>query len=475
MISTVYSADILDGSTLIKKEEKVPDVPSFSMKYNGDMLECFPNRLIRKKTHKNTIEYRCVKKYIAASSTADMEISGDEQRGRDETKRLRQDVEDRMKTGRVTTVEISEGDARRPWMASYVAKRKLENRFYAKYIKWMLPAKFYISLRPQLAGLAGSPEETKLHDGGSRAGFFYYYRFDNDIDLTLQYEGKIDWTNGGRFINLSDTSNTLRRLSYLSLDYKKQTLLLGKYWSAYYDIAGWTDHFMAYGAQASGAFNSSSDGSGSGTGRADEMLQAHSVVGDFHTTLQYQKRHNGQFGMDTDYLYGVAASTIYKGWSDYGFQFGLSAAYARFVEITPLLSSLGITGSDQSYIAGFSYRKKKFLVNAVLSYSKNHMNDDQGIYFDGVGAELYAHYDFTDSIRFAGGFNWLNPRESEYQSEYQSEYSVKKGIFSLQYTFGKKTFDDLFYLEVALPHGRSANGESYKTSTAFGMRYRLDF
>lgn len=105
---------------------------------------------------------------------------------------------------------------------------------------------------------------------------------------------------------------------------------------------------MAYGAQASGAFNSSSDGSGSGTGRADEMLQAHSVVGDFHTTLQYQKRHNGQFGMDTDYLYGVAASTIYKGWSDYGFQFGLSAAYARFVEITPLLSSLGITGSDRS-------------------------------------------------------------------------------------------------------------------------------
>jgi len=461
----------MDGSLLLKKEEKIPDVPTFTVKYNGDTLECFPNRLIRKKTRKDMIEYRCIKKYIAASSSADTEISGNEQRGRDETKRLRQDVEDRKKTGRITTVEIQKSDAYRPWIASYVAKRKLEDRFYAKYINWMLPARFYISLRPQIAGLAGDPGGTKVRDGGSRAGFFYYYRFENDVDLTLQYEGKIDWTGGGKFINLSDKSNTQRRLSYLSLDYKEQTLLLGKYWSAYYDIAGWTDHFMAYGAQTSGAFNSGSDGSGSGTGRPDEMLQAHSVIGDFHSTLQYQTKHNGQFGMDADYQYGVAASTIYKGWKEYGVNLGISAAYARFVEITPLLSSLGITGSDQSYIAGFSYQKKKFVINGVFSYSKNHMNDDQGIYFDGVGAELYLHYDFTDSIRFAGGFNWLKPRESDYQGE----YTIKKGILSLQYTFGKKTFDDLFYLEVALPHGRSASGEAYGTSVAFGMRYRLDF
>jgi len=97
------------------------------------------------------------------------------------------------------------------------------------------------------------------------------------------------------------------------------------------------------------------------------------------------------------------------------------------------------------------------------------MNDDQGIYFDGVGAEIYARYDVTNQIRTVAGINWLHPTGG-----YDGEYEIKKGILSLQYTFGKRTFDDIVYLEVALPHGSSASGEHYNTSIAIGLRYLIN-
>jgi hypothetical protein len=48
---------------------------------------------------------------------------------------------------------------------------------------------------------------------------------------------------------------------------------------------------------------------------------------------------------------------------------------------------------------------------------------------------------------------------------------MKKSIFSLQYTFGRKTFDDLIYAEVSIPKGYLANGDAMKPSVAIGLRY----
>ena len=149
---------------------------------------------------------------------------------------------------------------------------------------------------------------------------------------------------------------------------------------------------------------------------------------------------------------------------------GAAFDYAAFDEITPLMERLGIRGNEENYIAGATYRKEQYSFNATLNYSKNHMNDDQGIYFDALGAELYLHYDFTKNIRLAGGGNWMIPKDDDYEGQ----YSVRKGILSLQYTFGEATFDDLIYLEVAFPKGHFANGESRKTTVAIGLRYLFD-
>ena len=471
LFHTVLQAENLDAVLPLQKQEPIPDFPSFTTKYDGHTLECFPKRVIEKKTRKHLIEYLCVKKHIQAVDRTEREVDSQEQRGRDETKRLRQDVEDKVKTGGVIKVEIPQEDAKHPWIASYVAKRKLENWYLGQYIRWLFPAKFYISLRPQIAGGTHTGVKTELRDAGSRAGFFYYYRFDSGFDLTFQYEGTIDWDKNGKFINLSDQSNTARRLSYLSLDYEGYSLLVGKYWSAYYDIAGLTDYFMAFGAQGSGAFNNAGDGSASGTGRTDSMLQLHARLGDFENTLQYQNAHSGQKGMDRDYRYAAAASTFYKGWVEaYGIAAGVSFAYAKFDEVSPYMRSLGIDGDDQSYIVGGKYEKEKFFVSGVFSYTKNHMNDERGIYFDALGAEFYTHYDYSETIRFAGGINLLVPHDKRYHGK----FTVKNLILSGQYTFGKKTFDDLVYIEVTVPAGKLSNGTTMGTSVAIGLRYLID-
>lgn len=224
---------------------------------------------------------------------------------------------------------------------------------------------------------------------------------------------------------------------------------------------------MAYGAQAGGAFNSGTDGSLSGTGRAYRMLQARTDKETYEGTVQVQLKHSALQNFNTDYSYAAAGSFIYKGWE--AIKAGVSVDYGKFEEITSEMQSVGIDGNDFSSIAGVTYKRNKYSVNTVFSYTKNHMSDDEGTYFDGIGAELYMRYDIDESFRLAGGGNWLLPRDDDYEGQ----YSIKDIIFSLQYTFGEKTFDDLVYLEVSLPDGKLANGDSRDVSVAIGLRYLI--
>ena len=470
IVMPVYAQmNVVESTTT--KDEKIPDVPIFNFSYKGERLRCYPSSLVETKSKKKMIEFVCVQRNLAERLISENDdISSEEDRGRKETKRFQQVIKDKKDTGVIYHVKIPAGDARYPGLAAREAKQVLATNYYfGKYLRWFLPAKFYMSLRPQYVDMIGGGDVKHYRNAGSRAGFFYYYGFDNGMNLTLQYEGILDKKSKGKFINLSEQSNSNRRLSYISLEYDGFTLLGGKYWSAYYDIAGMTDYFMAYGAQASGAYNNSSDGSTSGTGRADRMFQIHFSINDFESTLQYQFGHNSLEGLDSEFRYNIGGSLIYEGWKEAGWTAGAAFAYAKYDEITPLMYQMGIKGDDQSYIVGLSFKKDHFLVNSNFSYTKNHMNDDQGIYFTDVGMEIYARYDFTNQIRTVAGVNWLYPI-----GDYEGKFEIKKGILSLQYTFGKRTFDDVVYVEVALPYGSSALGVRAHTSIAVGLRYFID-
>ncbi len=453
-------------SLLSDKEEKVPDVPTFSLNFKGEALTCYPIQYNDKHFYERQIEYRCIRKDIKLADTETSEaLSDGEATGREETKRMQEEIKSKQNVGSIYTVKIPERYARTPWRASRFAERELRSGFFQRYLSWLLPAKFYLSARPQYAG-TNDGQDMKFRDGGSRGGFFYYYVFGDDYELTFQQESKINWSDISSLVNASSNSDSTRRLQYISLAKGDISFLAGKYWSPYYDIAGITDRFMAYGSESSGAYNASGDGGASGTGRSNRALQVRIGGGDnFSARVQYQPTHHPNDGVNSDYSYGLAGNIIYKGWPN--IIAGASIAYGKFDKIVAEMRDIGINGNDLSYIAGISYRWKDLSANGVLSYSKNHMNDDQGIYFDGIGAELYLRYDFTQSIRFACGGNWLKPRDSSYHGQ----YNMKKSIFSLQYTFGRKTFDDLVYIEVSTPKGHLANGDTMSPSVAIGLRY----
>ena len=441
----------------------IPDVPEFSVTYEGEVLLCSPVELIKKKTLKNHVKYQCQRKYSDQKSHQNQE----EAHGHEETQRLKKDLKNKIDQGTVYSVEIPLYAAHRPERAQILAEQQLKDNPYGKYLRMILPAKLYISLRPQLAN-SGDDGQMELRNAGSRGGFFYYHQFSNDMEMMFQYEAKIDLEDDISFINTSEASQSNRRLGYFALKSGDNTLIMGKYWSAYYDIASFTDRYMAYGAQSSGAFNSGTDGSFSGTGRAYKMLQARTSKETYDGTIQVQLRHDTLSDLNTSYNYTVAGSFIYSGWED--IKAGVSIDYAKLDHISSDMRNIGIDGNEFSSIAGLSYKKEKYAVNAVLSYTKNHMSDDNGTYFDGVGAELYMSYDIDESFRLAGGGNWLIPRDKNYEGE----FSIKDIILSVQYTFGQKIFDDLVYLEVSFPNGKLADGENRDVSVAVGLRYLLD-
>ncbi len=437
----------------------IPDVPEFSITFQGKLLLCSPNGFIKTKTHKELVTYECQNEYTPDK----IEKKQHTEPGMAETQQLKKDVQNKIAKGTIYSVEIPLYDAKNPRIAKITAARQLNNKPYGKYLRMLLPAKVYVSIRPQLAN-SGNDGAIELRDGGSRGGFFYYHQFNNDLELMFQYEAGIDWDKDTPFINASNAANTNRRLSYFALKYIDYSLILGKYWSVYYDIAAFTDQYMAFGAQASGAFSVGP----SGTSRADNMIQVRTKQDTYDATLQVQLKHSALRSWDVDYSYTMAGSLSYKGWED--IKLGASVSYGKFDEITSEMLASGIDGDDWSSIIGLTYKKNKFSGNVVLSYMKNHTIDDQGIYFEGTGAELYMRYDIDESFRVAGGGNWLFPRNNDYKGE----YSIKNVILSLQYTFGEKSFDDLVYIEVSLPNGKLANGDSKDTRIAIGLRYLLD-
>lgn len=438
----------------------IPDVPKFSITYQNEDLVCSPTGLIKTKTRKDLVTYECQKEFL------DVKIKKmrDAEHGVAETKRLRQSVKNKVAQGSKYLVEIPLYDTDSPRKARIIAEQQLKNRPHGKYLRMLLPAKLYMSIRPQFTN-SGEDGNIELVDGGSRAGFFYYYQFRNDLEMILQYEAGLDWDSDTPFINARDISNSNHRLGYVALKYIDYSLIVGKYWSAYYDVAAFTDQFMTFGGQTSGAFSSSA----SGTGRADKMIQIRTKQETYDATLQVQLKHDTLRDWNTDYSYTVAGSVVYKKWEH--IKLGASLAYGKFDEKTPEMESAGIDGDDWSSIVGFTYRKDHFSGHAVLSYTKNHMSDDQNIYFDSVGAELYMRYDIDESFRVAGGGNWLLPKDDDYEGD----FSIKNVILSLQYTFGEKTFDDLVYMELSLPQGKLANGDSKDARIAIGLRYLLNY
>ncbi len=136
-----------EDKNLLSANSLIPDVPQFTITYQGEALVCSPTGLIKTKTHKDLVTYECQKVYTDVMSQKIQDVEP----GVSETKRLRKDVQNKIAQGTKYSVEIPLYDADRPTKARIMAERQLNNRPYGKYLRMLLPAKLYLSIRPQLA------------------------------------------------------------------------------------------------------------------------------------------------------------------------------------------------------------------------------------------------------------------------------------------------------------------------------------
>ena len=90
--------------------------------------------------------------------------------------------------------------------------------------------------------------------------------------------------------------------------------------------------------------------------------------------------------------------------------------------------------------------------------------DDQGVYFNGRGVELYSQYDVGPKWSFGGGFNYLWSAGG-----HPGEYRRLNGLGSVTFHFNQ-TLD--VNAEIKIEGSRATDGSSLRHSVlAWGVNY----
>ncbi|MDM9630093.1 porin [Robiginitalea aurantiaca] len=277
----------------------------------------------------------------------------------------------------------------------------------------------YGSFRGHIAVLR---EQAEIQENASRIGFeFSVYksniRYFTGVELAINLFRSAQLfnadanTNSG-FIKFDETQNLQvfsTRLGYLGADFGEYGILrIGKQWSVYYDITGYTDRFNVFGGQGSATYVASSDGGETGTGRANQALTYRNKIGPLHLGGQLQMRSisNGflfdgfALSAQLDILQGLKAGAAYN-----------KSYFDDFL----IENTLGF-GNQPEYLAlGVSYNSDHLLLGAVYA---NHTNGDLtrsvveeelvAVVFDAKGFELFGKF-IQPKYSILAGFNGYFP------------------------------------------------------------------
>ncbi len=341
--------------------------------------------------------------------------------------------------------------------------------------KRLIPITFYMSLR---AHLTHTQETTSLVDGGTRAGLLLVKRLYKDLDFVGHVEASINPFDELGFLFSPDgssddgkTGDTIqRRLLYGAFGKRELYGVYGKNWSVYHTVASMTDRLAAFGGRALGVYNAGTDGGGTGTGRANDVLQLRSAPGAWQYGLQYQNgtKIPGFDGLKK-YDHNFGASLVFRmksGW-------GIGAAYNHAVpeEVTPDMELQGFRGDSIARVLGANYQGDQVYFALNLASNENHVADIGSQFYDAYGLEAFASYLPRPDIKLNAGYEYQTPHDSHYQGD----ALIDALTIGAQYTFGKKTFDDMVYLEYQFNSGRSFDGGSLSNALAVGLRYRLSW
>ena len=237
------------------------------------------------------------------------------------------------------------------------------------------------------------------------------------------------------------------------------------------------DRFSIFGGNAAGVYNAGTDGGGTGTGRADDVLQVKLYTSSlkairikpFNLNLQFQEGQSISNVSNRQYGRAWSASAWLESQSDYGI--GLAYHKANIDDsFDPVIKQAGIDGDATAFAVSLRTVGERWYVALVLARLENSETTDTMKYFNGDGVELYSQWEFKDRWWMIAGGNWLVPDEDD---EDAGEYEVAYLVLGLRYTFD--SFKRMLYAEYRYENGTLHNGTERKDEATIGFRWDFGY
>jgi len=320
--------------------------------------------------------------------------------------------------------------------------------------------------------------QTGMSDNASRFGIFGVLPVSETIGLQMfaQVELGLNLVDRDKVLvirsdpgyQLGEADNTLySRLGVIGLELKQFSISFGKQWSAYYDVAAFTDRFFAFGGEASGAFNLGGDGGISGTGRANRLILLRAQRGSWKLALQAQTRFLSEENIGFADTWGGSLRYL----PDKGLQFGVSFNIVRDGLDRPAFNQP--KKGDMAFLGSVAWVAPKFhmavLAGRYIQHERMVINDSTFLFYDAYGVELFASVNPGNSgkWRLATGFNYLQPDKKMGVDEYRLLYFLLEASYGFAY-------QSYIFSSIKLDLNRDLKGQTSRMDI-FAIGFRFSF
>ncbi len=318
-------------------------------------------------------------------------------------------------------------------------------------------------------------DEHHINDGSTHIGLDFVKRISPNLTFFAQIEIGLSLITSENFDLItnpnsdkdffdlvSPNNNTFGfsgRLGLVGIDLGKYgKFSVGKQWSVYYDVAGWTDYWYNFGADVTPAYWNDTDGGSSGTGRANNAsIYRVSLPSGTNIGLQAQ-------AINSRYSFGASLIQNIK-----DLEIGASFIHSDMNHIYTD-SVANFTNPMKELVAGFRYMKRKTYASLNLTSGENRIIKIDGDYtaIPTWGFESVYSHQFNQKWMIIGGFDYLEARR-DYSGKLNSMFNY---ILSANYNFSKNAF---FYAEVSYKNADSELSNFTGLASAIGFIYKTRF
>ncbi|CAM3587991.1 porin [Parendozoicomonas haliclonae] len=308
----------------------------------------------------------------------------------------------------------------------------------------------------------GAKSDDGMRSDSSRINFGFEHKLSENVTAFAKVEWSYDMQD-------DEGESFGERLGNIGLAHKTMgTVIVGKQWSAYSDVAGWTDKGLFNGGYAMGIYDGVGGHGTSGMGRADDAIGYRNSFGGLNVSAQYQLSDNGTEDKETfDRENGMQLAVSYD--LPMGFSIGATVAETAYkaTESKATDGTITKTGFDKDTDSTAQTFAVKYdnngLYLAATMGSFEYIHEDAK---ESKGTEVYGQYSLNSvvpGLAVFSGYQILevdklasgaDSKREEKVFSLGTEYKVGPMLFGLQYSnFDKKNDlgvdvegdDDVYY------------------------------